>query len=293
MNILLTGGTGLIGKQLTEELVSSGHKLTILSRTKRENTKNIKYIEWNQKDLMDAVNQVDIVINLAGEPIAKKRWTDKQKDLIKKSRAETTKLIVQVINNANKKPKKIINASAVGFYGNRGNSKLAENSPSGSGFLPDVCKEWEYEANKAKINVVILRIGVVLSKNGGALEKIIPPFKAFVGGPLGTGNQWMSWISLSDLIGLIKFVAENDNVTGILNATSPNPVTNKDFSNIVGKVLGRPSFMRAPAFALKILLGEMSDLLLDSQRVIPERALELGYKFKYPDLESALSSITS
>ncbi len=291
MKILLTGGTGFIGKALTEELVSFGHELTVISRSKEGSEKNIKFIQWDKESIQDAVNKSDIVINLTGESIAKKRWTKEQKDLLYKSRIITTQLIVNAINNSPNKPNKLISTSAVGIYGDRGEEKLTEISKVGDGFLADLCKEWEFEANKAKTNVVILRIGVVLGKNGGALEKILPPFKFFVGGPLGSGNQYMSWIAIDDVIGLIKLAIETDNINGVLNAVSPNPVTNKEFSNILGKVLHRPSFMPAPEFALKLLLGEMSELLLSSQRVVPETVLQLGYRFKYAKLESALTEI--
>ncbi len=291
MKILLTGGTGFIGTLLSKELISSGHELTIISRSGTSNEKNIKFISWNQEVLQNAINNSDIVINLAGESIAKKRWTKEQKDLLYKSRIVTTQLLVNAINNSPNKPKKLISTSAVGIYGDRGDEKLTEDSSSGSGFLTNVCRDWEAEVKKAKTSIIILRLGVVLGKGGGALEKIILPFKMFVGGPLGSGNQYMSWIAVDDVIGLIKFAIENASVSGILNVTSPNPVTNKEFSNVLGKILHRPSFMPVPDFALKLLLGEMSELLLSSQRVLPERAMELGYKFRYADLEKALGHI--
>ncbi len=291
MKIFISGGTGFIGKPLTEELISSGHELIIISRAQRNNEKDITYIPWDKEAIQSAINKSDIVINLAGESIAAKRWTKEQKDLLYKSRIVTTQLIVNAINNSPNKLKKLINASAIGIYGDRKDEKLTEKSQSGSGFLSDLCKEWEAEAKKAKTSVIVLRTGIVLGKGGGALEKIIPPFKMFLGGPLGCGNQYMPWIAIDDVIGLIKFAIENDNVSGVLNVTSPNPVTNKEFSNVLGKVLHRPTFMPAPEFALKLLLGEMSELLLSSQRVIPERALQLGYKFKYFELEDALIKI--
>ncbi|MBI3590865.1 MAG: TIGR01777 family protein [Candidatus Melainabacteria bacterium] len=293
MKILLAGGTGFVGKALTEELIQSGHELFIISRTKRENVKSINYIEWDSKDLMNAVNNAEIVINLAGEPIAAKRWTSEQKDLLYKSRIETTKLLVNAINSSNKKPKKLINASAIGIYGNRDSEKLTEESSNGSDFLVKLCKDWESEAKNAKTNVVILRIGIVLGIGGGALQKMLPPFKMFIGGPLGSGSQWMSWISLHDVVGIIKYSIENNNVTGILNVASPNPVTNKEFSNILGKVLNRPSFAPVPAFALKLLLGEMSDVLLGGQKAMPERVIQLGYKFRHTELEDTLRKTIS
>lgn len=301
MKILIAGGTGFIGKPLCNELIKSGHELIILSRTKGENTKSKSYLLWEEQDkLKETINEIDIVINLSGEPIAKKRWTREQKDLLYKSRIVTTQILVNAINSAKNKPKKLINASAVGIYGKRGNEKITdknafnEMSLLGNDFLTNICKEWESEAKKIETSrgtsLVILRLGIVLGA-GGALEKMLPPFQMCIGGPLGNGNQYMSWIHVDDVIGLIKFAIENDNVTGILNATAPNPVTNKEFSNVLGKVLNRPSFMPVPDFALKLLFGEMSELLLTGQNVIPERALEFGYKFKYDDLKDALKTI--
>ena len=291
MKILITGGTGFIGRALTGELVQDGHEITIVSRKKRENKNKVSYIEWDSKSLLEAVSKSDFVINLAGEPVIGKRWTNKQKDLLRKSRIETTKLLVDAINHVSAKPRKLINASAVGIYGNRKDENLNEDSKAGSDFLADLCREWEECANKADTKVVIIRIGIVLGKDGGALKMMVPPFKFFLGGQLGSGNQYMPWIALQDVIGLVKFAIENDNVSGILNTTSPNPVTNKEFSNILGKVLHRPSFIPVPAFALKLLLGEMSDILLGGQKVIPANALKHEYKFKYAELEGALRKI--
>ena len=291
MKFLLTGGTGFIGKQLADKLNNSGHMLTIVTRNKKENTNKINYISWEEQEkLKEAINQADIVINLAGEPVAKKRWSKEQKDLLRQSRIVTTQLIVNAINSSPNKPKKLINASAVGIYGNRMEEKIVENSSTGDDFLASICKEWEGEALKAKTNVVILRIGIVIGSGGGALEKMLLPFKMFIGGPLGTGGQFMSWISLDDVVGLILFAAQNDKVVGVINAVSPNSVTNKEFSKILGQVLHKPSCALVPALALKILLGEMADLLLGGQKVYPKKAIEFGYKFKHPVLEDALKA---
>lgn len=289
MKILITGGTGFIGSSLVKELSLSGYELIVLSRDKHENKNGISFIQWESESLREAISKADIVINLAGEPLANKRWTSEQKKLIYDSRIAATRLLVRAINSSTNKPKKLISASAIGFYGNRYDEIVTENSSCGVGFLSDTCKNWEEEANKAETNVLILRTGLVLG-DGGALKKMLMPFKMFVGGPLGPGSQYMSWIHIHDMIQLIKFLVEK-NVTGIINVTSPNPVTNKEFSNVFGDVLSRPSFMPAPAFALKLLLGEMASLLLEGQRVLPERALQYGYKFKYPELEGALRSL--
>lgn len=294
MKILLTGGTGFIGKPLKNELAGLGHELFVLTRANRENKERINYIQWgikNPPDLTELINQIDIVINLAGEPIADKRWTREQKEKIRLSRILPTRILASAINNATKKPKKFISTSAIGVYGNTGNEKITEKSRFGEDFLGTVCKEWETEALKAQTNIIILRIGLVLGKHGGILKKMLPPFKMFIGGPLGSGNQWMSWVLREDLISAIKFATTNDKVTGILNVTSPNPVTNSKFSETLGKVLKRPAFMPVPSFALKLLFGEMADIMLGGQRVLPERLKEYGFEFKYPDLETTLRKI--
>lgn len=293
MKILITGGTGFIGRALKKNLDLAGHDLFILTRAKRESTENTKYITWHWKnpaDITYLMNEADIVVNLAGESISDNKWTKKQKEILRKSRTETTRLIVEAINNSSKKPKKLISASAVGIYGNKGDEIITEGSSLGNDFLANLCRDWEAEASKANTNVVILRKGIVIGASGGALKKFLPPFKMFLGGSLGSGNQWMPWIHIDDVVGLIKFAIENDKVTGVLNATSPKPVTNKEFSNILGKVLYRPSFMPIPGFALRIAFGEMADMLLSGQRAIPERALGLGYNFKYKELEETLKN---
>jgi len=302
MKILLTGGTGFIGKPLKHELVTLGHELFVLTRTKRENKERINYIHWDIKtlpDLTDLVNQIDIVINLAGEPIADKRWAREQKEKIILSRILPTRILASAINNATKKPKKFISASAIGIYGNTGDEIITDVEAlhatplQTNNFLCNVCKDWETEAQKADTNVVILRIGLVLGKHGGVLKKMLPPFKMFIGGPLGSGNQWMSWVLREDLISVIKFAITNDKVSGILNVTSPNPVTNSEFSDALGEVLKRPSLIPVPSFALKLLFGEMADIMLGGQKVLPERLKEYGFEFKYPDLEEALRKILS
>ena len=296
MKILLAGGTGFIGKPLRKELFADGHELTVLTRSiKRQGFDRLKYITWDWRepqDLTEIISKVDIVINLAGESIAKKKWTKEQKEKLFKSRVATTRAISEAINNSPKKPKKFISASAVGIYGNRFDEEITESSSLGNDFLSSICKEWEKEAQKAQTSVIILRFGIVLGKEGGALEKMIPLFKSFVGGPLGSGKQYMSWIALDDVIRLIKFVYNDEKVSGIINAVSPNSVTNKEFSSTLGTVLNRPSFMPVPAFGLKLMFGEMSDLLLTGQKVIPEKAIRFGFKFKYPNLEEVLERYT-
>ena len=291
MKILLTGGTGFIGKSLRKDLIANDHEVTILTRARKESSERLRFIQWdwnNHGNLTELVSGVDVVINLTGESVVNKPWSEKQKEILFKTRINPTREIAKAINNASIKPKKLISASATGFYGNTLDAKITEDSPPGSDFLANLCKQWEEEALKAETDVAILRIGIVLGKKGGALERMAAPFRMFFGGPLGSGNQWMSWIGIHDLIGLINFTLQNENVKGIINATSPNPVTNKEFSTVLGKVLNRPSFIPVPAIALKIMLGEMANILLTGQRVYPERALSYGYKFKYSNLEAAL-----
>lgn len=294
MKILLTGGTGFIGRALVSDLVSSGHELVVLTRLNKESSERLTFIHWSYKwpeDITAITENVDLVINLAGESIVQKKWTEKQKENILKSRVLATRKIVSAINQSAKKPKKLISASAIGIYGTRSSEIITEKSTLGSDFLSNVCKAWEEEALKVEIPLTILRIGVVLNRSGGVLRKLVPQFKMFLGGSLGSGTQWMSWISLRDVAGLIRFAIQNEKVTGILNAVSPNPVTNKTFSVVLGKVLNRPSFFSVPEFVLKFALGEMADLLLTGQKVYPERALMLGYQFKHTDLEEALKEI--
>lgn len=291
MKVLLTGGTGFIGRPLKNQLISLGHEVFVLTRIQRTNVENLHYIQWSWKspeDLTELVNQVDVVINLAGEPVVGKRWTKEQKEILLKSRIKPTEALINAINSATKKPKKFISASAVGIYGNRFDEKLTEESSLGSDFLANLCKEWEACALKANTNVAIIRIGIVIGKEGGALKRMLPLFKMGLGGPLGTGKQWMPWISLRDTVDLIRFIIDYDNVTGIINAASPNPVTNEKFSKTLGKVLHRPVFLPAPDFALRLMLGEIADLILGGQRVIPERALQYGYNFKHEELGDAL-----
>lgn len=300
MKIFITGGTGLIGKPLCEELASHNHELFVLSRSKRKNSRNIDYILWDDSfKFSEHINGMDIVINLAGEPIAGKPWSKEQKKKLRDSRINITREIVNAINTVPSKPKKLINASAVGIYGDRKDEKIKESSDLGEGFLADICKEWEIEAGKVETrhgmsqttNVVLLRIGIVLGKGGGALEKMVPPFQMFIGGPLGSGKQWMPWIALEDAVGIIKLAVEKAEIKGIINVTSPNPVTNKEFSNILGNILFRPSFMPVPAFGLKLLLGEMADMLLGGQYVIPDVVSKQGYIFKHPRVEETLRKI--
>jgi len=300
MKILITGATGFIGSALVKALLEKGHELVLLSRSRRPSVPNdprVRAVFWNPDGEPNGVQEVDgadAVVNLAGEPMAAKRWTKGQKEKILSSRANATQIITRSIQNARKKPEVLINASAVGFYGPRGNEELTEESSAGVGFLADVCKAWEAHALRAGefgVRVVRLRLGIVLARQGGALKMMVPPFRMFLGGWLASGNQWMSWIHLEDVVRLILFALENRGSEGAINATAPQPVTNKAFSMVLAQVIGRPCLAPVPAFVLKLMLGEMADLLLSSDRVIPRRARELGFSFRYPDIREALEQI--
>jgi len=298
MKLVLTGGTGFIGRALTQALLQEKYDLTVLTRQNlKTETPGDKpfYLHWdpNEKGIWEkAVQCADGVINLAGEPVSA-RWTPQRKSEIMASRIETTKAIVCAIEKNGGTPKILINASAVGYYGNRGDAPLTENAPPGTGFLAEVCKAWEaqaFEAQKSGNRVVIMRFGVVLEKNGGMLKRMLPPFRAGLGGPLGTGQQWISWIHRLDLIGLILFALKNSLLRGAINATAPFPVTMKEFSKTLGKVLRRPTLLNLPPALLKLTLGEMAEMLLSSQKALPQKVQKSGYPFIFPSLRQALEN---
>jgi hypothetical protein len=233
------------------------------------------------------------VVNLAGEPIAGKRWTRAQKTRLRSSRIDTTRTIVQAIADAQRKPRLLLNASAVGYYGPRGDEEVSETEPPGNDFLAGLCREWEAEALRAEphgVAVVRLRTGIVLGKGGGALAKMIPPFKLFVGGPLGSGRQWMPWIHLDDEVGLIEHLLA-PGAGGTVNATAPEPARMKEFCAALGNALGRPSWAPVPGFVLRAAFGEMADVLLTGQRAVPAEAQRRGYRFRFPTLPEALRDI--
>lgn len=301
MKIAIAGGTGFIGSALCTRLLERGHSLIMLTRSnsRTSHAPNQKWVTWDPPSpgaWEKVIDGSDGVINLAGEPIVGKRWTEAQKEKIRTSRVGTTRALVTSIAKAGEKPEWLINGSAVGYYGPRGDEAITEESGPGSDFLSRTCTEWEVEAKKAEdhgLRVVWLRTGIVLGANGGALAKMVPPFKLFAGGPLGSGKQWMPWIHLEDEVGLIEFLMENPDAHGPINATAPNPVTMKEFCKTLGKVLHRPSWAPVPAFALRILLGEMANMLLTGQRALPAEAQRLGYTFRYPTLPEALEACTS
>ncbi len=299
MNVLVTGVTGLIGRALCQRLKSEGHQVVGLSRTAK-NANPLAVDEMYSWDPMAgappqaAFQGVDGVIHLAGEPIAEGRWSDEKKKRIRESRITGTRNLVEGLRAAENKPSVFISSSAVGIYGDRGDEQLDEHSKPGSGFLEDVCKEWEAEAARARelgIRVVEIRTGVVLAADGGALAKMLPPFKAGVAGPLGNGHQWFPWIHLDDIVGLYLFALNTPTLNEPLNGTAPEAVTNAEFTKQLAGALHRPAFIPVPAFGLKLLFGEMAAVLLASQRVLPKAALHAGYKFKYATLAPALQDL--
>ncbi len=301
MNIALAGGTGFIGQAVCDTLAQHNHNLTVLTRDPDKSRHNlgpsVNYVGWDARSAgawEKVLDSADAVINLAGEPIADGRWTKSRKHRITESRIASTRLLTEGLLRASRRPRTLINASAIGFYGARDASPVTEKTDAGSGFLADLCVAWEREALKAEslgLRVVLLRIGMVLGPGGGALTRMVVPFKAFVGGPILPGRQWVSWIHIDDLIGLIEWSLVHEHVKGPVNAVAPAPVTMREFCNALGRVLSRPSWLPVPEFMLRLGLGELSGLMTTGQRVEPATAMRGGYTFKYPALEPALQDI--
>lgn len=300
MRIVVTGGTGFIGRSLCRRLREEGHEVTVLARDPHSAgsrlDRRITVIGWEgsgslPKAALSALGESDAIVNLTGAPVAAKRWTAKVKHRLQASREGATSALVEALTTLRRRPAHLLNASAIGYYGPRQDEFLTEDSLSGAGFLAGLCRAWEDAARAAEalgICVTLLRIGVVLGRGGGALSNMLPPFRVGLGGPMGKGSQWMSWIHLDDLVGLVLLLLTQP-VAGPVNATAPHPVTNREFARILGQVLRRPAFMPAPAFALRLLLGEMAqELLLTGQRVLPRRAQQLGFRFHFPELGEAL-----
>ena len=292
-SVAISGATGLVGTALTELLTSEGKSVAAISR--RDGGSYQDTIKWDPATGLTnpaRLEGVDAVVHLAGENIAGARWNDTVKRRILNSRVEGTRSLVESIAAVEKRPKVLVSASAIGIYGDRGAQELTEDSEAGTGFLADVCKGWEEEANKAKdlgLRVVNVRIGVVLSPKGGALAKMLLPFKLGMGGIVGSGKQYWSWIGLHDLTRVIAYCVNNDAIEGPVNAVSPQPLTNKAFTKDVGAVLSRPTIFPLPAFMAKLVLGEMAqDLLLASSRVLPTRLLGAGFEFSHPELQDCL-----
>lgn len=295
MTILLTGASGFVGKALVAALKRRGETVLAAGRSKPE---GIEFFPWDatRGDKLPgrAFERADAVINLAGEPVAQ-RWNASVKERILSSREAGTRAVVDGIREASPRPKVLINASAVGFYGEGGDVPLTEPAPAGHGFLSDVCVRWENEAFRAAefdVRVVCLRIGVVLG-DGGALKTMLPPFRMGVGGKIGTGQQWMPWIHVDDLIAMTLWALDNQTVSGPVNGVGPEPARNSDFTKALGRAIHRPAFMPVPMFALRALYGELADVMTMSQRVIPEVAQSGGFKFRYGSLDEALRDAVS
>ena len=308
MRLLLLGCTGFVGKELVPALIKEGHQICIISRKNINRLKidigldKFKFLKinlsnqqsWSNDNLINNLKEADGIINLIGEPIADKKWTISQKRKIESSRIDSTKFLMETLNKFRINPKVIINGSAIGYYGTSLTEEFNENSNSGKDFLANLCKRWEQvAANKPFFSrLVILRIGIVLEAEGGALGKMLPVFKIGLGGPIGDGKQWMSWIHRSDLCGLIINALVDKKFSGVFNAVSPQPVLMKDFSKTLGKCLNRPNLLPVPGNVLKLLLGEGAKLVLEGQKVISIKLREKNYKFKYPLLEKAIFAST-
>ncbi|HEY7429074.1 MAG TPA: TIGR01777 family oxidoreductase [Gemmataceae bacterium] len=305
MRVFVTGGTGLVGRRLVRCLLDRGDQAVILTR-RADHARTLfgsdaQIVEGDPMrsgGWMDAVGDCDGVIHLAGENVFGRRWNADFKKLLHDSRILSTQLIVEALRRrpqrADGRQKVLVNASAIGFYGPHGDEELTENSPPGTDFLANLCVEWEKAARAAEsagVRMAMIRVGVVLDKEGGALAKLLTPFKLGAGGPVGSGRQWMSWIHHADLTSLFLLALDRDDAVGPINGTAPNPVVNREFGKILGRVLHRPSFVWTPGLALRVLVGEAASVIVTGQRVLPKRALELDYSFQFSTLEAALTQI--
>jgi uncharacterized protein (TIGR01777 family) len=299
MRVVITGGTGLIGSEVARDLGSAGHEIVILTRNPTEAAlpPNTRAVQWDGKTAAgwsNLLNGDTAIVHLAGESIASGRWSEGKKRRIRDSRVDSGKAVLAAIRQASEKPRVLLQGSAVGYYGPRGDEVVTESSPPGNDFLANVCAEWEAstaEAESLGVRRVLLRTGIVLSDKGGALPKMALPFRLMAGGPLGSGRQWVPWIHIADEVGAIRFLIEREDARGPFNLTAPRPLTNRDFSRVLGKALHRPSFAFAPSIALRAVLGEMADMLLYGQRAVPHRLMEMGYAFRYPEALPALRNL--
>jgi uncharacterized protein (TIGR01777 family) len=304
MKVAVTGATGFVGSRLVERLQEEGHQILVLTRDLSHARRVfpaqafpkvdiVAYTPLQSGDWQSAISGCDGVVNLAGAPIAENRWTPERKQEILDSRQIGTQKIVEAIANAESKPSVLVNSSAIGYYGTSETAAFDESSPPGSGFLAQVCQAWEAEAQKVKASgtrLVILRTGIVLGM-GGAIAKMLTPFRLFAGGPIGSGHQWFSWIHRDDLVKLILRALTEPDMQGIFNATSPNPVRMAEFCRLLGQVMHRPSWLPVPDFALEMLLGDASKVVLEGQQVLPKRTEAQGFEYQYPSVRQALQEI--
>jgi uncharacterized protein (TIGR01777 family) len=294
MKISVTGATGFIGSHLIEALLEDGHKVVAIGRTRGARLPPaVQFLEWRSMDAeppRDVFASADAVVHLAGEPVSQ-RWTPQVKQRIRSSRVDGTRNLVNALSKQSPRPRVLVCASAIGYYGSRGDEVLTETSGPGRDFLAQLVVDWEDAARQAEalgVRVALLRLGIVLGKDGGALAKMLFPFRLGLGGRLASGRQWMSWIHVDDVVGLIRFALENPAAGVPLNATAPQPVTNREFTRELAVALHRPAIFPVPGFALKLLFGEMGEVIFGSQRVIPKSAQDAGFQFQYPELRGAL-----
>ena len=301
MNYLIAGGTGLIGSALAESLQADGHRVSIISRTPSMVNPKYRAVSWDESSLLEELATIDAVVNLAGASLAgenplQMRWTPKRKQTIITSRLAAGEKLVNAIRQLDRKPEVFVQASAIGFYGNQGSDPADENSPPGDDFLTDVCREWETSTaafEKMGIRRLVIRIGLVLSHRGGLLPLLALPFRLLVGGKIGSGEQYLSWIHIQDTVKSILFLINDERYQGVYNLTAPNPETNQVFSQLMGQTLRRPVWLPIPSWALRIALGEASTLALDGRPVYPTRLLNAGYQFYYQDLENCLQDFSN
>jgi len=300
--VIITGGTGFIGRPLSQRFNNKGYEVICLTRNasvaKEKWGNRVKFVDWNGRNAVGwggYAEGASAIINLAGDNIAAGRWNEKKKQRIIQSRLHAGEAVVKAVKSVKKKPGVVIQASAIGFYGNRGDELLDETSSSGEGFLAEVTRKWEASTQEVEtegVRRVVIRTGMVLGKDGGALVRLVQPFRFFLGGHVGTGEQWNSWIHLEDVTQSILFLMERSNLSGTFNLTAPRSLKNKDFSYTIGEVLGRPSWLPVPGFLLKILFGELADeMLLSGQRVCPKRLEDSGYGFIFPEAKKALVDV--
>lgn len=301
MRVFITGGTGFIGRHLIAKLLEEGHEVAVISRNviraQAVLGKMVKIIGGNPLepgDWQEEIARSDAVVNLCGEPILAKKWTPKRQQLLLNSRVLPTRNIVEAVARSTRRPEVLISGSAIGYYGGRGDEEITEDEKPGDDFAAHLCRDWEAEADRAAahgVRVVKLRTGETVGRSDGVLPPMIRPFKFFLGGPIGSGNQYMSWIHIDDHVGITLMALTNKDIRSAINLTAPQPVTNRQFSKSLGKALSRPSWLPVPPFVLRLMFGDGAALVLEGQRVIPKKALDNGYRFKYENLDDALADV--